>query len=279
MTASVSFESLIDLGGGRFGKSDVACPWCGPSRHHADNRKRRVLRIWLTDDWATYNCARCGEKGWVRKNGGAGPRPTPPKPRPTKEADADDHREAERRQATAMRVWEDTIEPKGTFGAYYFAHHRKLAIGDLGLDHVLRWHERISAVVALMTDPATGNPTGVQRTFINPDGTKRERKMLGRQGIIRLSRDEDVTMDLGIAEGIETGLRILLSAWAPIWCCASAGMMAKFPVLAGIESLTIFADDDETGVKAARECAERWIAAGCETRLSHPKDAFNDDAI
>jgi len=275
MTASVSLESLLDLSGGRFGKSDVACPWCGPSRHHADNRKRRVLRIWLTDDWATYNCARCGEKGWVRKNGGAGPRPTPPKPRPTLEADADDHREAERRQAAAMRVWADTIELKGTFGAHYFAHHRKLAIGDLGLDHVLRWHERISAVVSLMTDPIINEPTGVHRTFLDPDGTKRERKMLGRQGVIRLSPDEDVLEGLGICEGVETGLRILLSGWAPVWAATSANGVARFLVLSGIESLTIFVDDDSTGISATQSCAEYWTAADREVRLARPKDAFD----
>lgn len=44
------------------------------------------------------------------------------------------------------------------------------------------------------------------------------------------------------------------------------------PVLAGIESLTIFADDDVPGMKAARVCAERWTSAGREARISHPKE-------
>jgi putative DNA primase/helicase len=126
-----------------------------------------------------------------------------------------------------------------------------------------------------MTDAATNEPTGIHRTYLHPDGIKRERKMLGRQGVVRLSPDEDLTMGLGIAEGIETGLRILLSGWSPAWCATSGGGIARFPVLSGIESLTIFVDDDETGMKAAHESAERWSAAGREVRIAHPKDAFN----
>ena len=36
--------------------------------------------------------------------------------------------------------------------------------------------------------------------------------------------------------------------------------MAKFPVLTGIEALTLFVDNDECGAgqRAAEECASRW---------------------
>jgi hypothetical protein len=39
----------------------------------------------------------------------------------------------------------------------------------------------MQGIVALMTDPITNEPTGVHRTYLNRDATKRERKMLGRQ--------------------------------------------------------------------------------------------------
>ena len=50
----------------------------------------------------------------------------------------------------------------------------------------------------------------------------------------------------------------------------SAGAMAKFPVMAGIEALTIFPDNDDNGVgmRAATTCADRWVAAGREVFLS-----------
>ena len=62
--------------------------------------------------------------------------------------------------------------------------------------------------MALMTDAVTGEPCGIHRTFLNPDGTKRERKMLGQQGVVRVSPDEDVTLGLGLTEGIEDALSI-----------------------------------------------------------------------
>jgi hypothetical protein len=122
-------------------------------------------------------------------------------------------------------------------------------------------------VVALMTDPVTNDPIGIHRTFLDADGKKRERKMLGRQGVVRITPDEDVTYGLGIAEGVEDALAVALN-WGPAWAATSAGAIERFPVLAGIDCINIFADADSAGGKAARACADRWIAAGREARIS-----------
>src|SRR5215475_9065301 len=61
----LTYDHLLVLCNSRFGISDVPC-LCGPSRHDPANRKRRVLRIWLKPEFATYYCARCGAKGWAR---------------------------------------------------------------------------------------------------------------------------------------------------------------------------------------------------------------------
>jgi hypothetical protein len=108
-------------------------------------------------------------------------------------------------------------------------------------------------------------PCGIHRTFLNADGSKRERKMLGRQGVVRLTPDEDVTHGLGICEGVEDGLAVLAD-WAPVWAATSAGAIERFPVLPGIEFLTIFADNDGPGLRAAQACAERW--RGQEVRIA-----------
>jgi hypothetical protein len=44
------------------------------------------------------------------------------------------------------------------------------------------------------------------------------------------------------------------------------------PVLSGIESITVIADNDAngTGERAARELQLRWRGAGCEARLWKP---------
>jgi len=51
---------------------------------------------------------------------------------------------------------------------------------------------------------------------------------------------------------------------APVWCCGGAGNLAAFPVLNGIEALTIAADADEPGQTAAESVAARWREAGRE---------------
>jgi putative DNA primase/helicase len=151
-------------------------------------------------------------------------------------------------------------------------------------DAPLRFHpacprnkERLPAMVALMTDPLSGEPCGVHRTFLRSDGSGKAdgstKMMLGTAGIIRLVPDTEVTVGLGLAEGIETSLAIMQGAgWSPVWACGSAGAMSTFPVLPGIEALTLFvdADDSGAGAKAARSCADRWTSAGVEVTAHHP---------
>ena len=78
---------------------------------------------------------------------------------------------------------------------------------------------------------------------------------------------------MAIAEGIETALSL---AWAykPVWSCIDAGHVAAMPVLPGVETLVIGADNDPAGQKAATECAERWAAADVEVLVT--RQAAND---
>jgi putative DNA primase/helicase len=96
--------------------------------------------------------------------------------------------------------------------------------------------------------------------------------MLGGSGVVRLVPDEEVETGLGISEGIENALTLMTYGWHPMWACGSAGGIAKFPVLAGIEALTIFADCDDkgAGIAATRECGDRWHAAGREVIAHYP---------
>jgi hypothetical protein len=61
-----------------------------------------------------------------------------------------------------------------------------------------------------------------------------------------------------------------------VWAATSAGAIAKFPVLHGIESLTIFADADATGLRSAAACQERWrlyAFLGTAERLTAAREA------
>jgi putative DNA primase/helicase len=138
--------------------------------------------------------------------------------------------------------------------------------------------ERLPAMVAAMTDPVTNAFCGVHRTFLCADGRGKiehgiPKMMMGRAGVIKLTPDEDVTLGLGVCEGIETGLALMQRAgWGAIWAAGSAGGIAKFPVLRGIECLTIFPDADDRGAgrKATETCTERWAAASREVQTIWP---------
>ena len=180
----------------------------------------------------------------------------------------------------ARRLWREAVRAAGTPAAAYLA-SRGLTLPAYA---PIRFHpqcprgaERLPAMLSLMTDPITNEPTGVHRTFLRADGAGKadgpSKMMAGRAGVIRLVPDEEVTLGLGIAEGIETSLAIIQNAeWSPVWACGSAGAIAKFPVLAGLDCITIFADMDDSGagIAAAEACAARWVAAGREAVIERP---------
>ena len=177
------------------------------------------------------------------------------------------------RITAGLRLWQQSTALSGTTGERYFGERRQIPIRGLPLHHALRWNGGIGAILALMTDPTTSEAIGVHRTFLDDDGAKLDRRMVGRQGVIRISPDETITGGLGVAEGIEDALAVLISGWSPVWAATSAGAIARLPVIAGIDSITVFADADEVGLRAADACCNRWHAAGCEARVANPGGA------
>ena len=65
-------------------------------------------------------------------------------------------------------------------------------------------------------------------------------------GIVRLSpRDDEVLMGgLHGCEGIESALSAMVMGFVPMWAFGSTTTMEDFPVLAGVECLTIVGDND-----------------------------------
>jgi hypothetical protein len=197
----------------------------------------------------------------------------------------------------ARRLWRESVSARGTIVEAYLA-ARGLHLPEPPDDpDVIRFHptcprrapdnpdriEHHPAMLALMTDAITAEPCGLHRTFLLPDGSDRLRDakgkaMAGNVGVIRLSRDDDVTLGLGIAEGIETALSVMQRfRWRPVWAATSAGAIARLPFLSGIEALTIFADADGAGIAAAQACAARWREAGRSVRILRPPAGdFND---
>lgn len=142
------------------------------------------------------------------------------------------------------------------------------------------------ALVALVTDAASGAMKTLHRTWIRADGAKADvkppRLLLGHHskqgGVVRLWPDDYVTHGLAVAEGIETALS-MAHAYSPVWACIDAGNLGALPVLGGVETLVIGADNDPAGAKGAEKCAERWWAAGAEVLITEQKQNDLNDVL
>ncbi|MCJ2018026.1 toprim domain-containing protein [Methylobacterium sp. E-065] len=132
-------------------------------------------------------------------------------------------------------------------------------------------------------DIATDEVVGLHRTRLDPmTGEKLGRKMLGRAGgaAIKLTHDSEVTMGLALAEGVESALAGMALGLVPIWAAGSVSGIAAFPVLSGIEALTICAETGAPSEKAVEEVGTRWTEAGREVDVVAPRTGSDlNDAL
>ncbi len=147
------------------------------------------------------------------------------------------------------------------------------------------WHPeggRWPALVAQVQD-AAGTPVASHRTYVDRDGRKASvdppRASLGPVwgAAIRL---HDVAAELLVGEGVETAASAGLLLGLPAWAALSAGNMAAGLILPEmVRTITVAADPDEPGRRAARDASARWRAEGRTVRIAMPDKAgedFND---
>jgi hypothetical protein len=190
-------------------------------------------------------------------------------------------------QRRALELWKEGLPLAETAAAQYLAMR---GLSELtGVDgEVLRFHPscpygengRHPCLLALLRDISTDEPRAIHRTALTPAGDKIGRMVLGPKvgAAVKLSADEEVSTRLAIAEGIETALSGMQLGWRPAWSVVDAAGIAKFPLLQGIEALTIFVDNDEsgTGQRRAKECSDRWTRAGREVLRVIPRRSGDD---
>jgi hypothetical protein len=159
---------------------------------------------------------------------------------------------------------------------------RKLALPVGIAGEVIRFHPAlrcdgslVGGMLALFRDLTSDAPCGVHRTFLDKAGRKLGRKMMGRvrNAAIKLDGDADVALGLHVGEGVETCLASWLAGFRPIWALGSASAIATFPLLPGIEAVTILGEvgDGDANHRAAVSCAARWINAGQNVFMVMPQ--------
>jgi putative DNA primase/helicase len=189
----------------------------------------------------------------------------------TEAPDAD----VERNRRIALEIWGQAGTLAGTLARRYLD-GRGIAELPSGVDgDVLRFHPACSydggrhpCMLALLRDIISNEPRAIQRTALTAEGSKLGRRTLGPKAgaAIKITDNSEVAERITIGEGLETTLAGVKLGYAPAWALGDAGEVAAFPILAGVESITILVDHDisGTGQRAAVRCSERWTRAGRE---------------
>ena len=205
-----------------------------------------------------------------------------------KPEERDGYKDEQRNLDRAEAIWRET-SPLGQDAITYFA-NRCIDINQAPEHGGLRFHPRCQwpgnitkpCIIGRFTTALGNEPRGILRRPI----TGEKAIALGPMGgcVIRLWPDEAVEQGLVVGEGVETVLSAATrmvhrgTLLQPAWAACVANNIKNFPVLPGIEALTVLVDNDRpdqhdrrAGQDAAAECAARWSAAGREVIRLTPK--------
>lgn len=267
---TLSYEDLVPRAKGH----DVPCPLCAG---RIGDPKKRVFRVWLDGDFASYFCPRCDSSGWATREGVKRPDPADLARRMAK-ANETQRLDAEARRDKARWLWNQGKPARGTVVSHYLRRR--------GIDHcpdTLRFlparGEHAPAMVAAFGMPAEFPPgfyqikpeavQAVHLTRLKADGSGKQADTEGRTKImLGPTRGQPIALipvnDIGglaIAEGIETALSLAHTGLG-VWAAGSAGALpALAPLIASlpyIEAVTIAADQDDhrEGERRAAQLAE-----------------------
>jgi hypothetical protein len=280
------------------------CPRCGGVDRFSIHVKNQL-----------FNCRQCGGKGRgsidlvmflddcnfsdaIAHLAGAAPQRTDfsiaKKPPP---ATKQHNEEADRERSinAARLIWARRRPIAGTIADHYFR-FRGLTIGEdlahcIGFDPEASWREaandpaspllHVPCVLAAFRLIDTDEIVAVQKTRLNPDGGKFGRRFNGPSAgaVCKIDSDEAVTQGLSLAEGLETALSARVLGFLPCWATGGTGTLETFPVLPGIEGLTLHRERDANGAsaRAVEACARRWYAAERDVKITDTVSAEDKD--
>jgi len=187
-----------------------------------------------------------------------------------------------RRAAYCRKLWKQGQPIEGTLSQSYLAsrnihqwsatqrHHPSLIYANTG--------EPLPALLTAVQ--RQGKLVGLHRIYLNADGTKRDKLMLGKckGGAARLIGS---TGPLIVAEGIETTLalpELHKSDHGRYWSALSASGIKSLELPAKPDQLILAADGDAVGLSAAKELGARAARIGWDVTLMQAPDGkdWND---
>jgi len=272
------------LGGDAIGRDSVSAP--GPGHSKSDRSLSLKLVSSAPEGFIVYDHAggdHIGYRDYVRDRLGLGPWERGQGKRiPGFQGTiaSGPNPEQEKRKAWALQIWSQSVNPMGTLVERYLSEHRGLEVsGDIA-GSVIRFHaglkfdERyLPGMVCLFRDIVTDEPCGIHRTFLDrKTGEKIDRRMLGiaRNAAIKLDAHATISTKLMIGEGLETVLSGRMADLGPAWALGSSGAVGSFPVVKGLQEITLLEENDPTSRRDIEICKRRYLKAGKPVNVITP---------
>ena len=287
----VRLEDVLERHGVRLKRSGAerigGCPICAAGNDRFAVNLRKGL----------FCCRKCGGKGIgavdlemflgrcdfreaVAQLIGASWTPARPIPTAIRAKAADDRSD---NVAKACQRWGEGVDPRRTIVETYLS-GRGLQLTDDIAGEVIRFHPRcpwqddngalirVPAMLAATRDIHTDKIMAVSRRRLTPEGEKVGKpryRGIAAGAAVKLDSDDSVLSGLHICEGAETGIAGRMLGLRPMWSLGSKNAIEAFPVLDGIECLTILTEPDAEA--AVEKCARRWFEAGREVIINRSR--------
>lgn len=121
--------------------------------------------------------------------------------------------------------------------------------------------------------------TGIQRTYLRLDGLVKAPVSDPKLALGRLPGDAvrlgPAAEEIGICEGIETGLSAMQIYGGSVWC-ACGSVLDKIALPADVERVRIYADNGEPGQEAAAKAVDVYRHQGRDVTIISPPPEYGD---
>jgi hypothetical protein len=277
--SALDLNMLDQLTGGRLGVHDAACPLCGPTKRRPASQRKPVLRVWRLDPgFATFHCARCGERGHARDGSTISVRLDPAViARARSEAIERERKAAAERLSKARWLGSKRHPIAGSIAETYLRTLRACR-GPLPatLGYLAPRGDHGPAMIAAFGFPAEPESgclalnavelRGVHITRLTPDGsgkagTSADKIMIGRSAgsPIVLAPANDL-LGLAIAEGIEDALSVHAATGLGAWAAGAASRMPALAAAIPAYVETVTTTTRTAGATLVRSRPNSWAA-------------------
>jgi DNA primase len=143
----------------------------------------------------------------------------------------------------------------------------------------------VPALLAAVAIEGQPYPVGLQRIFIQPDGSAKAdmakpKRSLGRikGGAVRVTcRSKETPHEVIVTEGPEDALSLAQELpGREVWACLGTALMIEAQYPARIRSIVIAGQNDKPGREAADKAAEGLRTRGFDVRIMYPADGSKD---